>query len=343
MLIDIYAHLVPRKYWDEVVRRIGNSTLEQYVSREALGVELTRTLWNMEERFRLMDKYPDMVEVIIPSGPPLELIASPNDALELARIYNDEMARLVAEHHDRFIGAVAVLPMNNVDGVLREAERALNELGFRGVLIQTPIYGNDPSITMPIDGEELMALYEMMSRHDLPIWLHPKREFSIPDYTTEKTSKYLIHQMFGWPYETTVAMARLVFSGVLERYPNLKVITHHAGGMVPFLGKRIVNQCDWYRVGLKVKFLDRLSKPPVEYFRLFYADTAVYSNASALMCARDFFGTDHILFGTDMPYDSQLGERSITEGIDGIERMEIDKNEKHKIFEANARTILKLG
>lgn len=343
MLIDIYAHLIPRKYWDEVMRRVESSVLEQYVSREALGVELTRTLWNMEERFRIMDKYPDMVEVITPSGPPLELIANLDIAFDLARIYNDEMAALLDKYPDRFIGAVAYVPMNNIDAALKETERAIEDLGFRGILIHTPIYDNNPDKTKPIDMPELMPIYEKMSDYDLPIWLHPKREYSMPDYTTENYSKYLIHHTFGWPYETTVAMARLVFSGIFDRFPNLKVITHHAGAMVPFLGERIVNQCEWYKVGLKAKFLDKLARPPVEYFRKFYADTAVYANTSALACARAFFGSDHLLFGTDMPYDSLLGEKSISEVIGGIEGMEIDAIAKQMIFEGNARTLLRLS
>lgn len=343
MFIDIYAHLVPRKYWDEVLRRTENSVLENYVSREALGVELTRTLWNMDERFRIMDKFTGLVEVITPSGPPLELIANPDIAYDLSRTYNDEMAVLLEKYPDRFIGAVASVPMNNIDAALKETERAIEDLGFRGILIHTPIYDNNPDKTKPIDMPQLMPIYEKMSNYDLPIWLHPKREYSMPDYTTEDNSKYLIHHMFGWPYETTVAMARLVFSGIFDRFPNLKVITHHAGAMVPFLGERIVNQCEWYKVGLKAKFLNKLTHPPVEYFRKFYADTAVYNNPSALSCAWDFFGSDHLLFGTDMPYDSLLGEKSISEVIGGIERMGIDAAAKKIIFEGNARRLIKLS
>jgi aminocarboxymuconate-semialdehyde decarboxylase len=342
MFIDVYAHLVPRKYWDEAVRRIGIGRIEKYVSREALGVELTRTLWNMDERFRIMDKYNGLTQILVPSGPTLELIASPDQAVELAKLYNDEMASLVSKYPDRFLGAVAFLPMNDPDAALKETDRAISQLGFRGVLLQTPLYANSPDVTKPIDIPELMPLYEKMSEYDLPIWLHPKREFSIADYTTEESSKYLIHQMFGWPYESTVAMSRLVYSGVLESYPRLKFITHHSGGMVPFLAGRIVNQCEWYKVGLNAKFLQRLEKAPIEYFRRFYADTAVYCNPSALMCSHAFFGADHLLFGTDMPYDSELGDRSLREILSAIGQMDIPEREKKQILEGNAKSILKL-
>jgi aminocarboxymuconate-semialdehyde decarboxylase len=343
MRIDIYNHLIPRKYWDTVVKVIGNSRLEEFVSKEALGVEMTKSLWDLDERFKILDKYESLFQVLIPSGPPLELIAKPQEASDLARLYNDEMADLVAEYPDRFLGAVAFLPMNDIDAALRETERAIESLGLKGVLLQTPIYSNSPEITKPIDSQELLPLYDRMAEYELPIWIHPKREFSTPDYTTEDRSKYLIHQMFGWPYETTVAMARLVYSGLLERYPALKLIIHHSGGMVPFFADRIIHQCEWYKVGLKARFLDRLTRPAVEYFRKFYVDTAVYGNTSALMCSYSFFGPDHLLFGTDMPYDSELGNKSIKEVIKGIAGMDILDSEREKIFEKNTKSLLKFN
>lgn len=342
MVIDMYAHVVPKKYWEEVNRRVGSARIEKYVSKEALGIELTRTLWNVDERLRIMDKYEGLVQVLVPSGPPLELIANPKEAADLARICNDEMARLVAQYPDRFVGAVAFVPLNNLEAALSETDRAITDLGFKGIFLHSPIYDNDPEVTRPLDMPELDPLYDRMVKYDLPIWMHPKREFGMADYTTEKVSKYVIHQMFGWPYETTVAMARLVYSGVMEKYPKLKVITHHAGAMVPFFAERIVHQCEWYKTGLKAKFMDKLSKSPVEYFKQFFADTAVYGNTSALMCAFTFFGEDHLVFGTDMPYDSELGNTSIREILRGIAEMDIPESSKRKILEGNAKSMIRL-
>jgi len=342
MKIDIYSHIIPKKYWDAVVDLIGDDRLKELAGASNIAIERTRTLWNLDERFKIMDKYSDLVQVLTPSGPPLELIASPQQAIELAKLYNDEMAELVIKHPDRFISAIAYLPLNNIDAALIECRRAIDELGLRGVFIHTPIYENNATITKPIDLPELMPLYEMMSKYDLPIWLHPRRVYSIPDYTVETRSKYVIHQMFGWPYETTVAMARLVYSGVFDRYPKLKVITHHCGAMVPYLAERIINQCEWYEKGLGAQFLKKISKPPIEYFHKFFADTAIYDNTPALMCGYAFFGVDHILFGTDMPYDAEFGDTSIRTAIHAIQQMEISDIDKQKIFEDNARALLKL-
>ena len=343
MKIDVFSHVVPKKYWDIFKRKIENNRLNQLVSREALAVELTHTLWNLDERFRIMDQYEDLVQILTPTGPPLELVANPQESVELAKIYNDEMADLVTKYPKHFLGAVACLPMNNLDAILMETERTIEEMNFRGVHIHTPIYDGNPAITKPLDLPELMPFYEMMSNYELPIWIHPKREFSMPDYSIEDRSKYVIHQLFGWPYETSVAMSRLVFSGTLEKYPNIKFITHHCGAMVPYFVDRIRTQCEWYETGLQAKFLKKLSKPPLEYFRRFYNDTAICGNVSGLMCAYAFFGPEHILFGTDFPYDAEFGNKYIRETIRSIEKMSIPDSEKQMIFEQNAKSLLKLN
>jgi len=294
----------------------------------------------MDKRLQIMDKYPGLVQVLVPSGPPLELVAQPEEADELARLYNDEMAELIARYPDRFIAAVACLPMNNIDAALEETRRAIDKLGFKGVFVQTPIF-NGPQITKPIDLPELMPLYEMMSSYNLPIWLHPFRLPSFADYNTEDESKYAIYHIFGWPYDTTVAMARLVFSGTLERYPNLKFITHHCGAMVPYFADRITGIYEFYEISLKTK-MTNLNRAPIEYFRMFYNDTAIYGNTPGLMCAHAFFGVDRILFGTDLPYGTELGNKYVRDTIHAIDQMTVPDSEKQKIFVDNAKALLGL-
>ena len=170
--------------------------------------------------------------MIAPAWPAVEEIAAPRTAVDLARLANDEMAELVLKYPDRFVAGVACLPMNDMDAALQETDRAINDLRLRGVLIYTPI--NDK----PLDSPEFIPLYEKMSQYDLPILIHPMRNPDYPDYRTENESKYRVYNTFGWPYETTVAMTRIVFSGILEKYPNLKFVTHHCGGMVPYLVRK---------------------------------------------------------------------------------------------------------
>lgn len=330
MKIDVFTHVVPQKYKEVLYEILPPGFPIRKI------IESIPTLFDLEHRFRIMDKFEDLRQVITLGLPPVEEIADPEKAAELARIANDEMAELVARHPDRFVAAAACLPMNNMDAALEEVDRAINDLNFRGVQIGTPI--NDK----PLDSPEFMPLYEKMAQHDLPIWIHPGRPGFYSDYKTEDMSKYSIFIVFGWPYETTVAMARLVFSGVFEKHPDLKIITHHCGAMVPYLQQRIECSYDNARILQKDNFEEKLTRPPLDYFKMFYYDTAINGNTPGLMCAQAFCGTEHMLFATDVPFDNEYGERFTRQTIEAVEQMGIEESEKKKIFEDNARSLLRL-
>lgn len=330
MKIDIFPHILPLKYKEALYEAAPPDFYLQNV------VDSLPTLFNLDHRFRIMDKFEGLMQVLTLSSPPVEQIANPEKAMDLAKLANDEMAELVLKYPDRFVAAVACLPMNNMDAALQEVDRAINDLKFRGVQIFTPI--NDK----PLDSPEFMPLYEKMSQYNLPIWIHPERTADYTDYRTENRSRYMIFSNFGWPYETTVAMTRLVFSGVLEKYPNLKIITHHCGGMVPYLVERIIGSYDHAEMLRGARYKQGLTKAPIEYFKMFYYDTAIYGNTPGLMCAHAFCGAEQMLFGTDMPYDSQFGERYTRQTIQAIEQMDISDSDKKRIFEDNAKELLRL-
>lgn len=249
--------------------------------------------------------------------------------------------------------------MNNIDAALKEIDRAINELGFKGIHIHTPIYsyeegrptelGYNYETVKPIDSPELMPIYESMSRYNLPIWIHPVGQGGVPVYSGEERGKYILYHVFGWPLESAVAMGRLVCSGILAKYPNLRFIIHHCGsGIVPALAGRIDNEFDkfwstgilkWEQPGEKDPFR---TKRAVDYFRMFYADTALYGDVAGLMCGYDFFGAEHILFGTDFPYDLANGAKWIRKTADAIYQMPISDADKKRIFEDNAKRILHL-
>lgn len=330
MKIDVFPHILPKKYKEALYKIAPSGFYIQDV------IETLPTLFDLEHRFRIMDKFKGLMQVLTLSSPPVEGIADSEKAVDLAKLANDEMAELVLKYPDRFAAAVACLPMNNMDATLKEVDRAINDLKFRGVQINTPI--NDK----PLDSPEFMPLYEKMAKYNLPIWIHPERPSDFTDYRTEKRSKYMIFHIFGWPYETAAAMTRLVFSGVLEKHPNLKFITHHCGSMVPYMEQRITGAYDHAEMLRGAKYKQGLTKSPIEYFKMFYNDTAIYGSTPGLMCAYAFCGADHILFATDFPYDSQYGERYIRQTIQSIEQMDISDLEKKMIFEDNARKLLRL-
>ncbi len=330
MMIDVWPHILPAKYIEALYKKLPPNS---YARKSA---DAFPALADLDIRFRIMDKYEGLVQVLTLGSPVIHDVVGPKDAVELAKIANDEMAELVAKYPDRFAAAVACLPMNDMDAALKEVDRAITELRFRGVQIFTNINGK------PLDSPEFMPLYEKMSSYNLPILIHPQRPPDIPDYPTESESKYRVSTIFGWPYETTVAMTRLVFGGVFERYPDLKVITHHCGAMVPFFAERIAAANDSFEMRGGYRYQQNLTKRPIEYYRMFYNDTAVGGSTPALMCGYAFFGADHMLFGTDMPYDAQLGDLFIREGIRAIEQMDIPDSEKTKIFSGNAKDVFRL-
>jgi predicted TIM-barrel fold metal-dependent hydrolase len=329
--IDIFTHIMPVRYREKLLK-IAPPELDIIVN-----VGSTPTLFDLDQRFRIMDKFDGLRQVLTLSAPPVEQIADPKQAVDLARLGNDGLAELVDKYPDRFAAGVASLPMNDMDAALVELDRAIKGLGLKGVQVLTPV--NEK----PLDAPEFLPLFEKMAGYDLPVWIHPRRGQDYPDYRTEEESKYRIFSVFGWPYETTVAMTRIVFSGLLETYPNLKLITHHCGGMVPFLRERVIGSYDRIFKDLKDDVRQRLSKPHVEYFRMFYNDTAINGNTSALMCAYEFCGAEHLLFATDNPFDTELGERNLRQVIRAIEQMAISAAEKEKIFEGNPKRLLALS
>jgi predicted TIM-barrel fold metal-dependent hydrolase len=333
MRIDVFCHFLPPRFLEERNRRAGGSFGTQYAKYFAANPGLT----SLDIRFRTLDKFPGVRQLLTIAGPNIESITAPHDTVEVARIANDELADLVAKYPDRFVAAAACLPMNDVDAALVEADRAIQQLGFRGVEIFTDICGK------PVDAPEFFPLYEKMQDYDLPILLHPRRTNTTPDYAGEPASKFLIYTNFGWPFETSKAMARLAFGGVLERFPRLKVVTHHAGGLVPFFSKRIELSWDFNRALMGYQQDGQaLTRPPIDYYRQFYCDTAIQGNTAALMCAFEFFGADHMLFATDSPYDDEMGERVYRETIPAVEAMSISDGVRQQIFEGNARRLFKL-
>ena len=327
--IDAYAHIVPPKYREALYK-----VAPEMHDRQILP---SPPLYDLESRFRIMDKYEPLRQVLTLGRIPVEHVAGPAKAAELARLADDEMAELVTKYPDRFVAALATLAMNNIDAALEETDRAIKDLKFKGVYLHTPVDEK------PLDAPEFLPLYEKMSQYDLPIVIHPMRKVDHPDFLTEKASKYNMFSLFGWPYDTTAAMARLVFSGIMEKYPNLKIVTHHLGGMVPFYAERIRQFTQMFSLNSEIGEGLWLKKEIVDYFKMFYADTAIYGNPTALMCGHTFFGADHILFGVDFPLgDIEHGDRNYRQTINAIEQMGITEDDKKKIYEDNARKLMRL-
>jgi aminocarboxymuconate-semialdehyde decarboxylase len=179
----------------------------------------------------------------------------------------------------------------------------------------------------PIDDPRFFPLYDRITERESPILLHPVGG----DYN-KRTRDYMLWLMMGWPFETSVAMARLVYSGFLERYPRLKIITHHLGAFVPHLARRI----DDISRTLEKTGASRLRSPALTYFRQFYGDTAVHGHKAALAEGYDFFGPDRILFGSDYPFVS------LEETVKSVSEWHLSADEREKILGGNARALFKV-
>jgi predicted TIM-barrel fold metal-dependent hydrolase len=331
--IDAYTHIVPPKY----AKALSKLAPEQYEKK----VSYCPPLFDMDARFRIMDKYEPIRQVLTIAWPKLEEVADPAKAVDLAKMANDEMAELVLKYQDRFVAAIAILPMNNFDAALKEADRSIKDLKFRGVYLYSNIDNK------PLDLPEFLPLYEKMCQYDLPIYIHPMRGAEDqPEYKGEKASKYRIFSTFGWPYETTAAMTRLACSGIFDTYPGLKVVTHHCGGMVPFFSERIKQFMQQIEVSgdeEEKAWYANLHRDALDYYRMFYSDTAIYGNSKALECTHDFFGADHMLFAADFPLgDTANGDRNYRQTINAIDRMAISDEDRRKIYEDSARKLMRL-
>jgi len=332
MIVDAYTHILPKKYQEGLEKKVTNRDMSLNSTQYAKNVP---TLLDLEARFRVMDAFEDYIQVISVASPPIYSIAPREVAVELARIANDELAELVLKYPDRFAAGIACLPMTDLEAAIAEAERAVKDLRMRAVEIYTDIAGK------PLDSPEFIPLYEKMVELDRPIFIHPLREMTVPDYPGEKISKYRVWTKLGWPYTTALAMTRLVCGGVMERVPDLKIVTHHCGGVIPFVAGRM----DWsddfneMRMGHRDIFL---RENVLTYFRRFYYDTAVNGNTAALQCGLAFAGLEHLIFATDFPFDNQMGRRLIRDTIESVERMGLKEEEKTTIYRHNAVKLLRL-
>lgn len=334
MKIDIFNHIFPRLFFDKL-----NEVAPAYKDMGKRSRNIP-ALFDLDVRFRMMDQFGEYQQIISIASPPIEVMAGPDTTPMLSEIANDGMAELVGKYPDRFPAFAASLPMNNPEKAAIELQRCIKDLGARTVQIYSNADGK------PLDGPEYAPIFQIMAQHDLPILLHPARGAKFADYPGESKSKYEIWWTFGWPYETSVAMARLVFSGLFDRFPDIKIITHHMGAMIPYFEGRVGH--GWDQLGKRSSdedyegLLKSMKKRPIEYFKMFYADTALFGSYSGTKCGLDFFGVDRVLFASDSPFDPEGGTLYTRETIEVIDRLDMTEDERDRIYRRNAERLFKL-
>lgn len=332
--VDGWSHAIPKAYMDRL------TALPPGPHSPVLKILMSvPSLFDMDLRFRTMDRFGNYTQVLTPM-PGLHLNLAMGDrklAGELVRFSNDGLAEFVTKYPDRFKGFAGLLPMYDPDQALIELDRVM-KLGALGVQIETSVNG------VPLDDPRFEPLFARMADLERPIWIHPVRSPLSPDYASEKASRFAISTALGWPYETSVCLARLVFCGHLERHPKLRIIAHHGGGMIPHFSGRLGHYLETWGPKMDAELgtaLQSLKKPLLDYFRMFYVDTALNGAKQAVACVVEFFGPEHVLFGTDTPFDPEEG-RFVQDTIADVESLAAGQSTQRRIFNDNALRVLRI-
>ena len=331
--IDAFNHFNPKRYFDALLELPAG---QKDIGKRVRGIP---ALYDLDLRLKVVEQFPDYTQVLSLGMPMVERLWGPDKAPEMAKLANDGLAEVVAKNPKHFAGYTAVVPMNAPDAAAKEAERALKN-GANAIQIGTNVNGR------AIDGKEFWPLYEVIDKSGRPILLHPARTREMPDYVDEEKSKYEICSVLGWPYETGVTLSRFIFSKIMDTYPNLKVVSHHLGGVIPYLDGRVAHSFD--QMGARTSDEDyeglrkSLKKRPFDYFKDFYADTAIEGVRAPMVCGIDFFGADHVLFASDCPFDKEKGPGYIRSTIAVLELLDLKPADREKISFRNAQKMFGL-
>ena len=319
MVIDFSAHHISKRVGEYIGKAnwYGPGTIMEFPRQNA----------DPEARIALMDKYGVDMQALTQTAPVI-LGFSPEQAAEICRMSNDDNYALCKAYPDKFVN-ICFFSLQDMPSALKELDRAVNELDCRAVTLGSNQNGKG------LDFEEFYPFYEKLTAYGLPIFIHPVQWESYPLVDTFKGWKNML--VLGWPFDTTQAAWRLILSGTIDRFPELKIVLHHYGAMLPFFSRRIEQNI---RISLK----DRLKegKDIKEYWKNFYGDTALDGAVASYPVGYAFFGADRTVYGTDYPFGMEDGEDFYRENLAGVKAMNLPKEEMEKVMGGNAKRLLKI-
>ncbi len=322
--LDLHTHYYPQVYFEKIRelpsefafdKSPSGQTIIKYRGARFFGV--TPPMTDVVKRLDDMDRVGIDVQVVSLSTPNVFFTDAPHQ-VEIARMVNDAYAELIAQHPARF-KAFASIPMDAPDAALAELHRAIDELKMNGVILLSNIGGK------PLTSPEYRPFFAEANRMKLCILLHPMLPAN-----TEPFREYVLGPIVGFMFDTTLAVARMCFDGMLREFPDIRWIVGHLGGAVPYLMERMDN--GWRDFPECRAKIDEL---PSVYLRRLYYDTVNF-NPHMLNMARAMFGADHLVMGSDYPH--LLG--SIDRAVSSIENLDIPEEEKQRIFAGTAVAIL---
>lgn len=339
MIIDFQAHIFPETYLDAMRGINGAVILEEpdphsgmsYFYDKKLKCRINTATFqgrDIERRIEHMDRLGIDVHALSIPAPGADRFDG-EASIKLARVANDAIAALCRQYPKRFVG-LFTLPTDSTQASLEEIERCVEKLGLKGFACFSNLNGR------PLDREELFPVYERLAQHRLPVYIHPTAPLA-----TEATGIDIMPTLiFGWAFDSTVAMTRLVYGRVLERFPEINFVVADVGGVLAFFAQRAINIYTGRTEEIRQKY--GLKENPLDSFRRFYVDTADHP-ASTLKCVKDFFGPDRMVLGTNYPYGPEEGCLLVKNSLKAIEGLELNETEKEKILGGNAARILGIG
>jgi uncharacterized protein len=339
MKIDFQAHVFPKTYIDEMQRLDGAVILEEpdphsgmrYFYDKKLKCRINTATFagqDIERRLQHMDGLGIDIHVLTIPAPGADRYEG-ESAIKMARVANDAIAAICKKYPQRFIGFFT-LPSCDVRASLDELERSVNELGLKGFGCFANLNG------APLDREELFPIYERLAAYNLPVYIHPTAPLA-----TEATGIDIMPTLiFGWAFDSTVAMTRLVYGRVLERFPEINWVVADVGGVLAFFAQRAINIYTGRTEEIRHKY--GLNENPLDSFRRFYVDTADHP-ATTLRCVKDFFGPDRMVLGTNYPYGPEEGCVLVKNSLRAIDGLDLNAVDKEKILGGNAAGILGIG
>ncbi len=286
MKIDLHTHYVPREGYTQRSTITKGASGEEAMTIGGMILPATIELGRSDPKSRIqyMDSIGLDMQAISIMPPLIKYNINSEDGLILAQRHNDAIPAVVTAYPDRFIG-MATLPMQDMSKAVPELERAVHKLGLKAVEIKASINGKN------LDEPEFLPFYQKAQELDIPIYVHPASELVAG---AEQMQRYYLRNLVGNPLDTTLAIASIIFGGILERFPLLRFLFSHAGGYAPFIRGR------WEHGYQFIKASHSIPKPPSEYFKLLYFDTVIHFGP-ALSYLVDTVGADKVVLGSDYP------------------------------------------
>ena len=321
-VIDAFTHVLPREFFE--------AFSEAHPSHHVGRMEAQPHLWDVEGRLEDMDDYGIDRQVINLVRPPIWQGLDPAEAAPLVAAANDGVADIAAAHPDRFI-PVATFPFPT-EAYLDELDRCVQDLDMDGVLVFSNVDGR------PLDDDAFYPFYERVAHHDVPIWIHPQLHDWYP-----WIGDYDVHKILGWPFDTSVALLRLVLGGVLESFPSLRIVAHHVGGMLPFFAGRIETVYEarrQYPEAYPMDFSGIGDRPVSSYFDRIYGDTVIGGWAPAVECGHAFFGDDRLVFGSDYPFGPERGRVFLEQALDVVEALDVTPAARDAVLGGNLADLI---